>query len=119
MSTNTEQQCASVSLIYHKVYIIKVCRVFRDRVVGGCRLEKRYCIDAHNPPQEEADKSNLAVGPAISAALRQIVFAEELQQMKLHSVLSSYRSFQWEKQNILEALTLCKHERLTGKNKAT
>lgn len=70
-------------------------------------------------PKEEADKSNLAVGPAISAALRQIVFAEELQQMKLHSVLSSYRSFQWEKQNILEALTLCKHERLTGKNKAT
>lgn len=41
--------------------------------------------------KEEADKTNVAFGPAISVALQQFALTEELQEMKLHSVLSSYR----------------------------
>lgn len=41
--------------------------------------------------KEEADKTNVAFGPAISVALQQFVLTEELQETKLHSILSSYQ----------------------------
>jgi len=116
--------CLSSPHLSQSLYT-QTARVLEIRWQGDATWKKQtnnqtprhYCIDVHNssPENEEAEKSNLGVSPAISVALQQFVLTEELRQMKLHSVLSLYWSFQWEKQNILEALTLYEHERLTCK----
>lgn len=56
-------------------------------------FKKGYCADAYNSPPREKRQKQFGSRPCNLSASAEFVLTEELQQIKLQTVLSSYWSF--------------------------